>query len=189
MEPYEYIVVLTSIILSLGIAQILNGTADMVANFKKIKFSYTHTVLIAVVFLVYIQDWFYSYNYSKLVEVWDLPNVLFLFSFPIVLFLESRFLFPTGTRSMETDMDKYFYENWRVIYSLFAITIAISIVQNYSFSGLEFIEQIPLFIYLAVYLMFIIGRFKDRMLHKVFVTLQLVAWIFFVFFDETILTL
>jgi len=187
MEPFEYIVVLTSLILSLGIAQILNGIADMFAAFKKVKFSYAHTVLTVVVFLVYIQDWFYSYFYAQQIQEWDLPNILYILAFPIILFIESRFLFPTGSRSQETDMEAYFFENWRIIYSLFATTITLSIIANIVYSGYTLVEQVPLFIYLGIYLLYIIMNIKDKMLHNIFVTLQLAAWIGFVFLDSTVL--
>lgn len=187
MEPFEYIVMLTSLILSLGIAQILNGIADMFANFKKVKFSYAHTVLTVVIFLVYIQDWFYTYFYAQQIQEWNLPTILYNMAFPIILFIESRFLFPTGSRVQETDMEAYFFENWRIIYSLFAVTIGLSIIANLTFSGYTLMDQIPLFIYLAVYLMYIILNVKDKMIHNVFVTLQLIAWIAFVFLDDTVL--
>lgn len=187
MEPFEYVVVLASLILGLAVAQILNGIADMVANYSRIKFSFAHSVLIAVIFMVTIQDWWYSYQYSKQIEVWTLPTVMAIMSFPIVLFLEVRLLFPTGTRSQELDMDVYFYQNYRWIYTLFLITILISITQNMYFSGYTLFEEIPLFIYAGVYVLFIFADFKNKLYHDIFVVAQLFVWLSFFILDPTTL--
>ncbi|WP_143520077.1 hypothetical protein [Reichenbachiella sp. 5M10] len=187
MEPFEYVVVMITLILGLGMTQLLNGVADMVAHYDKIKFSYAHSLLISVVFLVTLQDWWYSYQYSKQIEEWTLPIVLSLLSFPILLFVETRLLFPTGSRSQETDMEVYFQENWKWIYSIFVMTILISIAQNIYFSGYTIQEQIPLMIYAGVYLMFIFGDFRNKLLHEVFMVAQLFLWIGFAVLDSTTL--
>ena len=49
MEPFEYVVVLTSLILGLGIAQILTSVADIFSNLKNVNIGYTHTLLVMVV--------------------------------------------------------------------------------------------------------------------------------------------
>ena len=116
MEPFEYVIVLSSLILGLCIAQILNGAADLLADVRKTKFSLTHSIFIAVVFMVTIQDWFYTYQYSKQVESWTLAVVMAILVFPLVLFILARFIYPTGARSQERDMTVYFSDNWRWLY-------------------------------------------------------------------------
>ena len=181
MEPFEYVVALISIILGLGLAQLLSGIADLVANYKNTKFSLAHTLYIAVIFLVFIQDWFYTYQYSKEIDNWTIPTCLALFIFPIFLFLVSRFIFPTGSRAHETDMVGYFDDNWRWMYSLFVITIIISIVQNITISGYTLAGQIPLFIYMSAYFIFIFGNIKNKFYHNIFIVAQLLLWLAFVF--------
>lgn len=188
MEPFEYVIVLISLILGLGLAQLLNGLADMLAQYKKTNFSLAHTIFIIVIFMVFIQDWWYSYQYSKQIEVWTLPIVLALLSFPMVLFLLARFLFPTGSRSLETDMRLYFFENWRWLYGLFASTIAISIIQNIQISGYTLTEQIPFFAYLTWYIVFIALNIKNMKYHNVFMVIQLIVWFAFLYFEPNTLS-
>lgn len=177
MEPFEYVVVLISLILGLGVAQLLNGVADMVAQFKKTKFSAAHCIFIVVIFLVFFQDWWYTFQYSNQITEWTQYIILALLSFPIALFLLARFMFPTGSRSQETDMHAYFYENWRWLYGLFASTIAISIVQNIFISGYTLTEQIPLIIYFTWYVVVISLNIKSSKFHNVFQVVQLLIWL------------
>ncbi|MEO9805817.1 MAG: hypothetical protein ABJF04_21345 [Reichenbachiella sp.] len=187
MDPFEYVIVLISLILGIGIAQLLNGLADMLAQYKKVKFSTAHTIYILIIFLVFIQDWWYSYQYSKQINAWTLPIVMALLSFPIFLYLLARFLFPTGSRSQETDMVTYFSENWRWLYSFFVSTIVISILQNVYISGLTWKENMPHFCYMGVYLIFIVGNFKNMRYHNVFMILQLIQWIVLFAVDKNML--
>lgn len=187
MEPFEYVIVLSSLILGLCIAQILNGAADLLADVRKTKFSLTHSFFIAVVFMVTIQDWFYTYQYSKQVVDWTLAVVMAILVFPLVLFILARFIYPTGARSQERDMAVYFSENWRWLYGLFASTIVISMLQNYFISGIAWVDQVHLYIYFAVYMIYIVGNFKNLIYHRVFMIAQFLLWMSFLVFDTSTL--
>ena len=175
MSAFEYFVVLSSLILGLGIAQILQGFSDLVAHYDKIRFSIVHTVYAVVVFIIHLQDWWYTYQYSMQIESWTFLLSISLLSFHIVLFLQARILFPTGQRSGETDMVAYFAENWRLLYFLGSITVLHSIISNIFLSGYSFVEQIHLIVYFLVYQTFIFFRIQNFYAHVTFVSLQLVV--------------
>jgi len=187
MDAFEYFVVMSSLILGLGIAQILMGFSDLVAHYQKVKFSLTHIIYAIVVFIIHLQDWWYSYQYSVQVENWTLLLALFLLSFHIVLFLQARILFPTGSRSHETDMVKYYGENWRLLYSLGSIAIVLAILKNIFLSGLTIGENYLQLIYLGAYIVFIVLNVKNFYAHVIFVTLQLMIWILVIVSDQYIL--
>lgn len=86
MEPFEFVVVLTSLILGLGISQILIGVSNAISNFRKIKWSLPHAMVVLVVFIMHIQEWWINYQYSKEITSWTLPMVLSLLIYPILLF-------------------------------------------------------------------------------------------------------
>ena len=187
MEPFEYVVVLTSLILGLGIAQILMGVSDIISHWKQIKFSLPLNVYILVIFLIHIQEWWINYQYSKELMAWTLPVVLSILVFPIVLFLQARMLFPTGSRSHETDMDAYFKDQWRWLYSLGLITVLISICHNLYLSHSPLIDQFHLAIYALVYFYFIVLNVKNHLAHTIFVILQLLGQLAFIFLEGGVL--
>lgn len=187
MEPFEYVVVLTSLILGLGIAQILMGVSDILSHWKQIKFSLPLNVYIVVVFLIHIQEWWINYQYSKELMAWTLPVVLAILIFPILLFLQARMLFPTGSRSNETDMDAYFKDQWRWLYSLGFLTVLVSIWHNLYLSHSPLLDQFPLAVYALSYFGFIVLNVKNQTAHKVFVILQLFGQIAFIVFEDGVL--
>ncbi|MFY0625016.1 MAG: hypothetical protein JXR07_01895 [Reichenbachiella sp.] len=187
MEAFEYFVVMSSLILGLGIAQILMGFSDLIAHYSQVRFSLTHIIYAIVVFIIHLQDWWYSYQYSLQIENWTFLLTIGLFTFHIILFLQARILFPTGARSQETDMVKYFGENWRLLYSLGSLTVLISIIKNLTLSNHTLIEIWPQPLYLAIYLAFILLNVKNYYAHVTFVTLQLMIWIIIIATDPYVI--
>ena len=185
MEAFEYFVVLSSLILGLGITQILMGFSDLVAHHKQVKFSLAHIIYAIVVFIIHLQDWWYSYQYSLLIEEWTFLIALFMLTFHIVLFLQARILFPTGSRSKETDMVRYFGENWRLLYFLGLLVVIISILQNVIISGHSWTDESTLLSipFALSYLAFIIFNIKNYYAHLTFVTILLAIWIIVVIND------
>jgi hypothetical protein len=184
MEPFEYVVVLTSLILGLGIAQILTGVADMVSHWRAIKISLPHTIYVLVIFLICLQEWWINYEYSKVITVWTFQIVLSILIFPILLFIQARLLFPTGLRSADTDMDVYFEDQWRWLYAIGAMTVLVSIWQNVFISAIPLMDQLQLFALLAVYFLFIVLNIKNKKAHTVFLSLQLIAWIVYIVVED-----
>lgn len=188
MEAFEYFVVLSSLILGLGITQILMGFSDLIAHYKNVNFSLVHAIYAVVVFIIHLQDWWYSYQYSILIEEWTFMTALFLMSFHIVLFLQARVLFPTGSRSKETDMVKYFGENWKLLYFLGSLSVIISILQNVFITGHSWLEVAPFLLFIATYWGLIFFDIKNEVVHLTFVTLLLIVWIFLIVLDPFVIT-
>lgn len=187
MEPFEYVVVLTSLILGLGIAQILTGIADIVSHWKAKRLSVPHTMYIFIVFMLHIQEWWINFEYSKIIDVWTLQVVLSMLVFPILLFIQARLLFPTGLRSSDTDMGLYFDDQWRWLYSIGAMTVVVSIWHNILISDIPLADQLQFFGLLAVYLIFIFFNIKSKLAHIVFLSIQILAFVIYIVTDESTL--
>lgn len=184
MQPFEYVVVLTSLILGLGIAQILMGVSDIISHWKQIKFSLPHSIYILVVFLIHIQEWWINYQYSKELTTWALPVVLSILIFPILLFLQARMLFPSGSRDNENDLDAYFKNQWRWLYSIGALTVIVSIWHNIFLSNIPVMQQLHLILYILIYIVIIISNVKNQTVHIIFTTLQLIGQIAFIVVEK-----
>ena len=183
MEPFEYFVVLSSLILGLGIAQLLTGVADIVSNLKNVKVGLAHSLAVFNVFVIHIQEWFYSYQYLYAVKTWKLPIVIFLLIYPILLFLLARMLFPTGLRGHEKDLKEYYYDQWNWFFSVLLAIVVVSFLQNVMISGEEIAFQIPQFLLAGVIIIFLLFDIKNERAHNVFMIALAVSWILWIIFD------
>lgn len=188
MEPFEYVVVLSSLILGLRIAQLLTGVADILSNYKQIKPGLAHAVFIFNVFLLHIQEWWYSYQYINEVRVWTLPLVLFLLLYPITLFLLARMLIPTGLRGHETDLEQYYYDQWQWFFGLHLAIVVTSFLQNVFVSGHPVSGQILLFLLSVVFISFLSFKITSKKAHNAFAIALAIAWIIIILLDTYELT-
>lgn len=187
MEPFEYVVVLTSLILGLGIAQILTSVADIVSNLKNVKLFLPHTLLTLAVFLLHIQEWWINYQYSAVVEEWTLNIILSILIYPILLFLLARMLFPTGIRGHETDLNHYFFDQWRWFYGLACGTFLVSAWQNTFIQKLEIMESWPQFLGGSIYLAVILLNPRNSLIHSLLQIASIIGLIIFLMSDDTAL--
>ncbi|MBX2916563.1 MAG: hypothetical protein KF856_14935 [Cyclobacteriaceae bacterium] len=56
MSPFEYVSVLISIILGLGITQIVTGVADVIQNWRNVKLYLPHALWVMFVFFLHMQE-------------------------------------------------------------------------------------------------------------------------------------
>ena len=112
MSAFEYVTVLISIVISLGITQILTGEASLVKRMHKVQFYWPHILWIIFVLLLHIQEWWVTYELRVYIP-WRLPVFLFIMIYPINLFLLSRLLFPDKFKGKVIDLKEFYFKNYR----------------------------------------------------------------------------
>lgn len=170
MTPFEYVSVLISIILGLGISQLVTGVADMVHQWERVKLYWPHMLWIGFIFFLHIQDWWILYDLRNL-STWMLPTFLFTVLYPINLFILARLLFPFGSVGQDTDFKVFYFQNFRRIFVWAIISVVLSITDNLLLSNLSLMEQ-PLQLSLLAMISFItIKNYQQEWIHKMIVVL------------------
>ena len=165
ISPFEYVSILVSIILGLGITQILSAFSDLLYNYKKVRFYWPHTFWIVFILFLHIQDWFITYQ-LKDKPVWHLPELFFILLYPISLFCVAKMLLPTNEREERNDMKLFYKSQYPLQFIIVGISIFISILFNYFFLKESPLQQIPLLIFLSVMLYTALKKVENEMLHK-----------------------
>jgi hypothetical protein len=136
MTPFEYVVVLISIILGLGITQIMTGIADLVHQWEKVKLYWPHSLWVALVFIMHVQEWWITYELKQAFTTWRLPTFLFFTLYPVNLFILARILFPYTPSDGPVDLKVFYFANFRKFFLVFMILIVLSIISNVAIYGL-----------------------------------------------------
>lgn len=129
ISAFEYITVFISIILGLGVTQILTGIADLVHQSDRVKMYWPHAVWVLLVLILHVQEWYIIFDLRTYTQ-WRLPVFLFVLLYPIVLFIIARLLFPFGLSEGTIDLKKFYYENYRRIFFFGALLGLLSILDN-----------------------------------------------------------
>lgn len=135
MSPFEFVTVLISIILGLGITQIMSGLADLIHQWKDVRLYWPHLLWVVLIFILQVQDWWLLYQLKEITS-WRLPVFLLQVLYPISLFILARILFPMSPDAKSTDMRMYYLENYRKFFVMVMILSALSAMENIVFHGL-----------------------------------------------------
>src|SRR4029453_2424087 len=130
MGAFEYLSVLISIILALGMTRVLAGVGEMLQARSHRQIYWVHAVWIINLFLYLVIAWWIFYRWRN-----QQPWMFFLFVFflisPTLLYLASLLLFPR-----ERDVDRainykmHYYANHRAFFILFGLFTPVDIVDS-----------------------------------------------------------
>ena len=172
ISPFEYVTILVSIILGLGITKILSSLAELLYDFKKVRFFWVHSIWVILILYIHVQEWFILYE-LKGYPAWKLPIFLFILIYPITLFLAASMLFPVIEKNEEVDLKSFFSNNYRPLYFLFLICIVLSLIFNLWLLDVMFKQQIFLIVLLLITSFLLLQKKLSVRIHQLFAVLLL----------------
>lgn len=185
MNAFDYLAVLISIVLGLGIANILTGIGDLVRARDRVTPYAPLFIQMGNVFLIHLQMWWSMFGLRH-VHNWTFPMFLFTLLQPVLLYLMTTFLVPRVRDEGPVDLRAaYFRERAWFAAALFA-SVAVSLIRSRltdgRFPGIPNLVAHAMFATLGV-----IGFFaRSNRVHQVLapaVTLVMVAYVSLLFFE------
>jgi hypothetical protein len=180
ISAFEYITVLISIVLGLGITQILTGVADLIHQSERVKVYWPHVIWIIVVLILHVQEWFETFK-LRMFEPWRLATFLFIMLYPICLFILARLLFPFGFREKIIDLKEFYFHTYPKIFLFVVFLSFISMGHNIFFLNMPFSEQILQLFVFSTFLFITVNRFNQEWIHQTLSILMLTIVIATVF--------
>lgn len=109
MSPFEYLSVLISVIVGLGLSHLLTTSARLLQRRRTVR-TYTPTLLwIATLFLLQVQIWWVTYN-SRRDTDWNYFSFLLLLAIPVIGYLLCYLVVPPLDTEI-VDLRGNYYEN------------------------------------------------------------------------------
>jgi hypothetical protein len=170
MTPFEYVTVLISIILGLGITQIVTGLADLIHQWDRVKVYWPHLLWIFLIFFLHIQEWWATYELRSFTS-WRLISFFFVIIYPIILFILARLWFPLGLTDGTIDLKKFYFENFRRIFGWSVVLIIFALLTNLFVLNYPLLDQLPHFIFLLLLIVVSVGNLRNQLLHELIVIL------------------
>jgi hypothetical protein len=130
MNAFEYLSVLISIILALGMTRVLAGVGEMLQARSRRRIYWVHVLWIANLFLYLVVAWWIFYRWRNQ-EPWTFFLFVFVLTSPTLLYLASLLLFPA-----EADVEKainyktHYYANHRAFFIIFTLFTPVDIVDS-----------------------------------------------------------
>jgi hypothetical protein len=130
----EYLSVLVSIIVGLGMSQVLTCVGNLLVDRRRVRFYWPWALAATMVFLVYIQFWWSTFTVVEAAARNFFGFVLFLLS-PVALFLSAVVLLPDFEQDGVIDLKAHFFENHRLYYGFLALVPLLNFVRSLAVSG------------------------------------------------------
>lgn len=115
MGLFEFLMVLVSVVIGLGLTEILNGAAGLLRARESVRFHWFHVLFQLGVFFALLQQWW---------EFWDMEGmghisyfaVLTLLGPPVFLFLIANLLYPANPENV--DLEEYYYRQAPLLWAM-----------------------------------------------------------------------
>lgn len=163
MTPFDYVSVLISLILGLGLTLILSGVARIIKRWETIHSFGPYFIWIALAFVLHIHEWWETYQFTAFRE-WSLPMFLFVILYPILLFILANLLFPSRwPKSLDL---KAFYFSICNKFFLFTILLSVvAILQNIFLLHYSITQQPVQLAVVAMFSIMLIWKTKNIIVH------------------------
>jgi hypothetical protein len=174
MDRFSFVLVLLSVIVGLGLTELLSGVARQIKYRSGITHSFLQGMTVVIVMIALFQQWWESWSLQT-VDSWSVGDMLLLLSGSIFLFLISHLLFPD--RMENANLRAHYFANSRAVWSLAIVTVIVATAfRPLSFSydvlaldNLSSFLALPVFVALAI--------FRSPRLHMILLPLLLITLI------------
>jgi hypothetical protein len=130
MAAFEYLSVLISIILALGMTRVLAGVGEMLQARRQHRIYWVHIVWIINLFIYLVVAWWIFYRWRNQ-QSWNFYLFVFVLISPTILYLASMLLFPREGGSDESvDYKAHYYANHRAFFVIFSLFTVVDIVDT-----------------------------------------------------------
>lgn len=153
MTMFEYVMVLVSIIVRLGMTHLLQGILDMIQ--ERTRAYWVHLVWVGYAFILAIFWWWWEFKYRE-VETWTFALFLFVIAFAFLLYLMCGFLFPKNIGEYG-DFKTYFYSRRAWFFGVLVIFLGVDLIDTalkgmdyFIGLGLEYVVTVPVLILAAI---------------------------------------
>ena len=130
MAAFEYLSVLISIILALGMTRVLGGVGEMLQARSHRRIYWVHAIWIINLFLYLVIAWWIFYRWRNQ-EPWRFLLFIFVLISPTLLYLASLLLFPReGDVDAAVDYKTHYYANHRAFFAIFSMFTVVDIADT-----------------------------------------------------------
>jgi hypothetical protein len=146
MSPFEYLSVLISIVLALGMTRVLAGVGEMLQARARRHVYWVHAIWIVNLFLYLVVAWWIFYRWRNQ-QPWTFYLFVFVLISPTILFLASLLLFPSESALDQfVDYKRHFYANHRAFFSIFSMFTLVDVADTLLKGIPHFLELGPKYV-------------------------------------------
>ena len=185
MEMFNYVMVLASVIIGLGITHLLQGLGGIVEHRRGVKIYWVHLLWVASIFLRAIFWWWFEFRLSETPE-WTFTLYLFVLGYAVLIYLWCVLLFPRDLAGYD-GFKNYYYSRRGWFFGLLVAGQAVDVADTLLKGVAHFRSLGPSYVFaIATFsvLMLVAMRTRSERYHAafaIFAVVYLIAYPLMVF--------
>ena len=172
MSMFEFLMVLVSLIIGLGVTELLHGVSGTIRHRDTTRPYWIHGIFVVIIFLALLQQWWEIWGLRS-VEAWTFPGLLMMLGGPIGLFLIANLIFPSPLK--DSDFRTHYYESLRPVLFLGIATVLVAVTFRPLTLGTPLIALDNLSSFVMIGLFILLSLTRRPWVHGVTVTLILIG--------------
>ena len=135
MSDFDYLSVLISIVLGLGITNLLGGLATLVRRRGRIAMYWPLPVWIVTLFLIHVQTWWSMFGLRQ-IQHWSFEAFLVVLMQPVLLYLMSALILPEAADGEASiDLKETYFRERAWFFASFLAVLLVSLSKDLVLSG------------------------------------------------------
>ena len=181
MSIFEYIMVLTSIIIGLGITELLTGLVRILRSTHKEGFFFPQAMWGLFIFLHLLIIWWTRWDLRHSID-WTFVQLLLSLTAPTLLFILAGLVFPHNRSSVDH------YHRHRVsFFTIFSVVIFVDLIHEIFIEGSSLISPVSFIVAVALTSTLLCRFTTDNRIHGAAATITVATWTGYVLFVESLL--
>lgn len=172
MSPFEYLMVMTSVVLALALAQLLRGATEIFTNPNRY---WVHSTWVLTLIFVIIQLWWGLWDINNLAD-WTFLSFLYVLSLPIGIFIAAYLLIPAN-RTADSDWHEHFFAVRRWFFLTLLGFSVLAMTLSWALLGASLLHPYRIFQSILI-IMNIVGLIsKQPRIHEVLAVIYLIVFL------------
>lgn len=134
MSTAEYLFVLVSIVIGLGISHVLSGVGNLLVDRARVRFWWPWGSAVLMIFLAHVQFWWGTFTVGNAISTNFFAFLFFLLT-PIALYLAAVVVLPHFEGEGEIDLQTHFMANHRWFFGFVTLVPILNAVRSVYISG------------------------------------------------------
>ena len=134
VDAFSYLSVLLSIIIGLGITQILTAVGRIIRHRDRVRADWLPLLWAAVLLVVYVQVWWAMFGLRN-VRVWTFASFIAVLTQTATLYLMAAVVLPEQVDEQPIDLFAYYERHHRWFFGFFLATLVVSVLKDVLING------------------------------------------------------
>jgi hypothetical protein len=124
VTQFEFILIMTSVIYALGVAQVLSGVSRLASTGGAVRPFVAHTLWVVILFTSIFLVWWATWEFREV--SWTFPQYSYLLIAPILLYFACSLVMPRDSGEEDVDLEAHFHRVRRpLMWTFLVFTVVI----------------------------------------------------------------